>query len=152
MPAEDMTITAQWKINQYTIHFNTNGGTPVADIAQDYDTVIPHVDDPTRTGYTFAGWDVKFPERMPATGMTINAKWTINSYEIRFKDADGRYADVVYTGDYNSSTSNITKPSWTKTGYTIHWDKEIPNPMPATGTVITASWTINKYRIKFTTS
>jgi hypothetical protein len=89
---------------------------------------------------------------MPAEDMTINANWTINSYEIRFRDSENRYPDVVYTGNYNSSTSSIKKPTWTKTGYTIHWDKEIPVNMPAEDTLITATWTINKYRIKFTTS
>ena len=34
---------------------------------------------------------------MPAEDMTINANWTINSYEIRFVDSEGRYDDVVYT-------------------------------------------------------
>jgi hypothetical protein len=35
-------------------------------------------------GYTFRAWDVKIPERMPATGMTITALWDINQYTITF--------------------------------------------------------------------
>jgi hypothetical protein len=48
MPAEDMTITAQRQINQYTIHFNTNGGTEIADITQDYDTAVTAPANPTK--------------------------------------------------------------------------------------------------------
>jgi uncharacterized repeat protein (TIGR02543 family) len=48
MPAEDMTITAQWQINQYTIHFNTDGGTAIADITQDYDTAVTAPANPTK--------------------------------------------------------------------------------------------------------
>jgi hypothetical protein len=97
MPAQDMVITAQWQINQYTIHFDTDGGTPIADITLDYDSVIPGVTPPTKTGYTFAGWDKPIPDRMPATGTNIKALWTINSYEIRFTDSEHMYDDVVYT-------------------------------------------------------
>ena len=77
MPANDMTINAGWRINQYTIHFNTDGGTTIADIIQDYDTVITKPADPTKEGYTFTGRDKPIPDRMPATGMTITALWEI---------------------------------------------------------------------------
>ena len=149
MPEVDMTITAQWNINQYTITFNTDGGTIIDPITKDYNSVIWAVTPPTKTGYTFIGWEPSIPERMPAENITVNAQWRINSYEIRFRDSEHMYNDVVYTWDYNSSTSNISKPNWTKTGYTIHWDKNIPNPMPATGTLITATWSINQYTITF---
>ena len=97
MPGYDMTITAQWTINQYTIHFNTNGGTPIPDITQNYNTNVTSPANPTKTGYTFAGWDKSIPATMPAYSQTINANWTINSYKITFKDSDGRYQDVVRT-------------------------------------------------------
>jgi len=54
MPATGMTITALWEINQYTITFDTDGGTEVASITQDYNTVITAPADPTKTGYKFA--------------------------------------------------------------------------------------------------
>ena len=40
MPAENVTITAKWKVNQYTITFDTAGGSTVASITQDYGTAI----------------------------------------------------------------------------------------------------------------
>ena len=75
MPAENMTVKAQWEINQYTITFDTNGGSEIAPITQDYGTAITAPADPTRKGYTFKGWDKEIPKTMPAENITITARW-----------------------------------------------------------------------------
>lgn len=75
MPAENMTVTAQWKINRYTITFDTAGGSEIAPITQDYGTAITTPADPTREGYTFIGWDREIPTTMPAENITLKAKW-----------------------------------------------------------------------------
>ena len=75
MPAENMTVTAQWEINQYTITFDTNGGSEIAPITQDYGTAITAPADPTREGYTFIGWDKAIPTTMPAENITLKARW-----------------------------------------------------------------------------
>ena len=66
---------AKWEINQYTITFDTNGGSEIAPITQDYGTEITAPDNPTRKGYTFRGWDKEIPETMPAENLTITARW-----------------------------------------------------------------------------
>ena len=75
MPTENMTVTAQWEINRYTITFDTAGGSEIAPITQDYGTVITAPADPTREGYTFIGWDKEIPTTMPAENITLKAKW-----------------------------------------------------------------------------
>ena len=75
MPAENMTVTAQWEINQYTITFDTAGGSEIAPITQDYGTAITAPADPTREGYTFIGWEKEIPTTMPAENITLKAKW-----------------------------------------------------------------------------
>ena len=75
MPAENITVKAQWEINQYTIAFDTNGGSEIAPITQDYGTEITAPDNPTRKGYTFKGWDKEIPKTMPAENITITARW-----------------------------------------------------------------------------
>ena len=75
MPAENMTVTAQWEINRYTITFDTAGGSEIAPITQDYGTAIVSPADPTREGYTFIGWDKAIPETMPAENITLKARW-----------------------------------------------------------------------------
>ena len=66
---------AKWEINQYTITFDTNGGSEIAPITQNYGTKITTPADPTRKGYTFKGWDKEIPETMPAENITITARW-----------------------------------------------------------------------------
>ena len=75
MPAENMTVTAQWKINRYTITFDTAGGSEITPITQDYGTAITAPEAPTREGYTFMGWDREIPTTMPAENITLKAKW-----------------------------------------------------------------------------
>ena len=75
MPTENMTVTAQWEINQYTVTFDTNGGSEIAPITQDYGTAITAPADPTREGYTFIGWDQEIPTTMPAENITLKARW-----------------------------------------------------------------------------
>ena len=66
---------AKWEINQYTITFDTNGGSEIAPITQDYGTAITAPADPTREGYTFIGWDREIPKTMPAENITLKARW-----------------------------------------------------------------------------
>ena len=75
---EALTLTAKWQVNQYTITFKPeNGGQDIV-IKQDYGTAITAPANPTKTGYTFAGWDKTIPSTMPAGDMTITARWTEN--------------------------------------------------------------------------
>ena len=75
MPAENMTITAKWKVNSYTITFDTAGGSEIAPITQDYGMAIIAPADPTREGYTFIGWDTEIPTTMPAENITLKGRW-----------------------------------------------------------------------------
>ena len=62
----------------YTLTFNTNGGSAIAPITQDYGTAITAPADPTKTGYTFAGWTPAIPATMPAENLTVTAQWRYN--------------------------------------------------------------------------
>ena len=150
MPAENMTVKAQWEINQYTITFDTNGGSEIAPITQDYGTKITAPADPTRKGYTFKGWDKEIPKTMPAENMTVKAQWEINRYTITFDTAGGSEIAPI-TQDYGT---NITAPANpTRKGYTFKgWNKEIPETMPAENITVKAQWEINQYTIAFDTN
>ena len=150
MPAENMTVKAQWEINQYTITFDTNGGSEIAPITQDYGTEITAPDNPTRKGYTFKGWDKEIPETMPAENMTVKAQWEINQYTITF-DTNGGSEIAPITQDYGTEITVPDNP--TRKGYTFKgWDKEIPETMPADNITVKAQWEINQYTITFDTN
>ena len=72
---EALTLYPVWSPNQYTITFDTAGGSEIAPITQDYGTQITAPADPTREGYTFIGWDREIPTTMPAENITLKAKW-----------------------------------------------------------------------------
>ena len=150
MPAENITVKAQWEINQYTITFDTNGGSEIAPITQDYGTKITAPDKPTRKGYTFKGWDKEIPETMPAENMTVKAQWEINQYTIAF-DINGGSEIAPITQDYGTEITAPDNP--TRKGYTFKgWDKEIPETMPAENMTVKAQWEINQYTIAFDTN
>ena len=150
MPAENMTVKAQWEINQYTITFDTNGGSEIAPITQDYGTKITTPADPTRKGYTFKGWDKEIPKTMPAENITVKAQWEINQYTITF-DSNGGSEIAPITQDYGTAITAPADP--TRKGYTFKgWDKEIPETMPAENITVKAQWEINQYTITFDTN
>ena len=138
MPADNITVKAQWEINQYTITFDTNGGSEIDSITQDYGTKIIAPADPTRKGYTFKGWDKEIPETMPADNITVKAQWEINQYTITF-DTNGGSDIAPITQAYGTEITAPDNP--TRKGYTFKgWDKEIPETMPAENITITARW------------
>jgi len=135
---KDMTLTAKWTVNSYTITFDTDGGSAIDPITQDYGTAIAAPADPTREGYTFIGWDKAIPATMPAENMTITAQWSINRYTVTF-DTDGGSAVAPITQDYGAAITAPADP--TREGYTfIGWDKAIPATMPAGDMTIKAKW------------
>ena len=135
---EALTLYPVWNTNKYTITFDTNGGSEIAPITQDYGTKITAPDNPTRKGYTFKGWDKEIPETMPAENITVKAQWEINQYTITF-DTNGGSEIAPITQDYGTEITAPDNP--TRKGYTFKgWDKEIPETMPAENITITARW------------
>ena len=151
MPARDVTVTAVFKINQYTITFVTDGGTAVAPITQDYGTAVTAPAAPTKVGYTFAGWDKAIPETIPAEDMTITAKWTVNQYTITF-NTDGGSDVAPITQDYGTAVAAPAAP--TKAGYTFAgWYKDgvayTFTTMPAEDITLTAKWSTDSHNAIF---
>ncbi len=147
MPDHDVTYTAVYVPNRYTITFDTDGGSEIAPITQEYDSAITPPANPTKVGHTFAGWNKEIPLTMPAEDITIKALWTINQYTITF-DTDGGSEITPITQDYNSAVTPPANP--TKVGHTfVGWDKEIPLTMPAENITIKALWTVNQYKVSF---
>ena len=138
MPAKIMEITALWQINRYKITFDTDGGSEIDSIEQDYDTEITAHDAPTKEGYTFIGWDTTVPKKMPAKDMTVKALWQINRYKITFDTDGGSEIDPIEQ-DYDTAITAPDNP--TKEGYAfIDWDTTVPAKMPARDMTIKALW------------
>lgn len=145
VPIDGIVYTALWTINQYTITFDTDGGSEIAPITQDYNTVVTAPAAPTKTGYTFAGWDKEIPETMPAEDMTIKAIWTVNKYKLTYK-VDG---EVYKQSEVEYSSAITPEKAPEKEGYTFSGWSEIPTTMPADSVDVTGSFTINQYEVVF---
>lgn len=102
----DMTLYAGWRILNYTIFFDSAGGSNIGHITQNYGTAITAPADPTKTGYTFIGWSPELPATMPAHNMTVTAQWRINSYTVSLDPNGGRVSpdalSVTYLTPYGS--------------------------------------------------
>ena len=160
MPANDVTYTAQWAINQYTITFKYGNGSADSLIVQDYNTPLTVPADPARTGYTFAGWTPTVPDTIPAFDMSITAQWTPITYTISYELAGGALAEgVTNAATYTIESEAITLAEPTKTGYTFAgWTgtgltKATKNVTIAKGSIgdrtYTATWTVNQYTMTF---
>ena len=146
VPVGGITYTATWRVNRYTITFDSNGGSAIAPITQDYGTAVTAPADPVREGYTFQGWDQDIPSVMPARDMTLKAEWKINQYMVSFV-VDG----VTVQEDNLDYGSVITAPaSPEKEGHTFTgWSPELLERVPATDITFTACFSVNVYKLTY---
>ena len=145
VPAGSATYTAQWKVNQYTMTFNANGGTGGKTVTQDYGTALaaPAV---SRTGYTFNGWSPSVPSTVPAGNATYAAQWKVNQYTVTF-NANGGAGGKTVTQDYGTA---LAAPTVSRTGYTFNgWSPSVPATVPAGNATYTAQWKVNQYTVTF---
>lgn len=114
--AVDVTFYANWTINEYTITFDTAGGTTIAAITQDYGTAITAPAEPTKDDLEFLGWSPALPATIPAMNMTLTAQWEIEEYTVSFEENGGSTVANITEG---YGTEIDTAPTSTKTGYTL---------------------------------
>ena len=128
----DITIYAKWTLNQYTVTFNADGGTPApAQQTIDHGGKVTQPSAMTRTGYTFGGWykeaaftnQWNFASDVVTSDTAIYAKWMLNQYTVTFNADGGTPVPAQQNIGYGGK---VTQPSaMTKTNYTfIGWFKE----------------------------
>ena len=109
MPANNLTLKAKWVTEQFTFTFDTDGGTEVHSITQDFKSNIIPPENPMREGYEFLGWNENIPETMPAENLTFYAQWQIINYGINFNLNNGSFEEPV-TNLFNIITLNLELP------------------------------------------
>ena len=147
VPSWNATYYAQWNINQYTISFDSLGGSFVPPITRNYESDITPPANPTRVGCTFKAWFPSVPMTMPPSNITCTAQWKVNQYTVLFDSAGGTLVSPVKQ-DYATAITPPENPA--KTGYTfIGWSPSVPTTMPAENMTCTAQWQANKYTVTF---
>ena len=151
----DVTLVAHWNINQYTVTFNSDGGSAVPEVKQNYNTTINTFAVPTREGYTFDGWYVgEVKQNAPYTitsNVTLVARWTIRQYTVTF-NSDGGSAVPEVKQNYNTTINTFVEP--TKEGHTfLGWyvgTQKQNAPYTIKGDVtLLAHWAVNRYVVTF---
>ena len=143
MPAENIDVNGSFTINQYTLTYYVDG-IQYSAITYDYNETITPIDEPSKVGYTFSGWD-SVPATMPANDVNVNGEFTVNSHILTYYVDSEVYKQ--YTVNYGDAVPVEKKP--TKTGYTfVGWD-EIPETMPDNDVNIYGIFVINQYTITY---
>lgn len=135
---------------EYTITFDSAGGSAVADITAKYGAAVTAPADPTKTGYDFGGWTPALASTMPIGGQSLTAVWNVKSYQFTVDLNGGSFAsgDTDPSGlyEYEAQIPQLGTP--VMTGYTFAgWDVAYPTQMPANAVTVTAQWQINQYTI-----
>ena len=149
----DITLTAKWNINKYTVTFNSYGGTPVPPAQEvEYGLTATKPDDPTLKGYTFAFWYLGDDEQnataydfnTPVTeNITLYANWKKNIYTVTYTDGvDGEevFADQTYRVPFEDTTPAF-KGTKTRDGYVFDgWKPAFSDTVTGNVTYV-AQWT-----------
>ena len=148
----DITLTADWTINTYTVRFDTAGGSSVPEQAIDHGQKITEPAAPTREGYTFTGWLLDgrpFDFSTPITGnLTLTAGWQENeppapvTHTVTFDSAGGSTipAQTVTDGAAAIDPGTPTRDGYTFTGWLLD-GKPFDFSTPITGDItLTAGW------------
>ena len=163
MPAGNVTLTAKWEINRYTVKF-MNGEDEVKSITADYNSTIAVNDAPVapgKEGSVFGGWyngteKFVFDETKVTSDLTLTAKWTKGSYTLT---VDGSAEGHDY--DEEVAVDEPTKTGYTFAGWTVETENVTPQKgddgkwrfqMPAGNVTLTAKWKINEYTVVFVTA
>ncbi|MEE1069892.1 MAG: DUF4832 domain-containing protein [Paludibacteraceae bacterium] len=137
---ENTTLYAKWNVNSYTLTWDVNGGNALTGdyttgtVA--YGTTITKPADPTREGYTFAGWSPAVAATMPATNTTYTAQWneikvasiTVNPTTLDLKK--GESATVTATVSPNNALNKTV--TWVNPSITT-LSSETGNSITVTG-------------------
>lgn len=144
MPARDIEINAHFSINSYTITYFVDGEQYGNVESHEFGSQITLRRNPTKTGYSFSGWDTELPDTMPANDIVITGSFTINQYTLRlFTTKDGVQTEYQsITADYGTPIT-VTDPN--EIGYTFTWYAGIPATMPPYNSEIYGVFTIKSF-------
>jgi len=152
---QDATLYAKWTQNTHMVTFFSNSSVFTVTSAGSGLGITPPAD-PSRMGHSFGGW-YKEPacvnvwdfDTDTITAQTyLYAKWTANSYTVRFRDWDGKLlkTQTVKYNDAAVAPSAPTRAGYSFTGWNFDYDQITQNM------TVTAQYRISTYTVVFNTS
>lgn len=143
--SKDITLTAVWQINKYTVTFVNTGDSVIEDVTIEYGAVLENIITPTMEGLEFVGWisdDGLFDMNTPITSdMVLIGSWTEKMYNVTFDTAGGSSIKSVKVAHGNTlEVENPTKEHATFNGW-LHNGETFDLSTPVTSDLnLTASW------------
>ncbi len=138
VPDHDVTYEAVFNINQYTITFVVDDET-YSTGKQTYGKAITRPANPTKTGFTFTGWNGLTDEAtVPASDATYTAMFTINHYMVTFM-ADGK---VVYQKEQEWGSAIVPPAAPVKKSYVFVTWGDVESTVPLQDVTYTAQYTM----------
>ncbi len=141
-----LSVTAQYSVSTYTVIFNDWDGTQLSKQTIDYEKAATAPSSPTRSGYTFTGWDVSYSK--VTSDLTITAQYSqdgATNYTVLFEDWNGTILSkqTVVEGNSASPPANPQRTGYSFTG----WDNTYSSI--TSNVVINAQYSINSYPVTF---
>ena len=142
---------------KYTVTFNSNGGTAVSSQTITEGSKVSQPSNPSRSGYTFAGWTLNgnnYDFNSAVNGnLTLVAKWNENSkaqYTVIFNSNGGSpvSSQTITEGNKASSPSNPTKEGYNFGGWLLNGNAYDFNSEVNENITLVAKWTEKSYTIK----
>ena len=174
-----VTLYAQWSANTFTVTYNANGGTggtPASHTVTYGQKITARSGSGllTKKGYTFEGWSTKtsgagdtYDEGAEITvtaNLILYAKWTANSYTVKFDPNGGSGSMDALSCTYGASKA-LTANAFTRIGYKFDgWNElsggtgkqykdkaSVQNLSETNNAIVTlyAQWKKKEYTIKF---
>ena len=126
---EDTVVNGTWDIIKLTVTFTDGQGNVLKTQEVNYGGSATEPAHPTRTEYNFNGWDKSFTN--VTTNLTVNAKWKIKTFSVKFYDYNGGTVLKSQTVNYGGAATAPANP--TREGYNfLGWDKTFDNITAAT--------------------
>jgi uncharacterized repeat protein (TIGR02543 family) len=141
---QSLKLYAKFTIKSVTLTFDTDGGSLVDSITQNYGTAVTAPADPIKEGYTFVGWTPAIPTTMPAENQTFTAVWEANQYTVTFVTNGGDPVAEI-TQEFGTE---VTLPTTVQDGFNFNgWYSDISLEtlveslvMPLEGITLYAGW------------
>ncbi|MBR4671648.1 MAG: InlB B-repeat-containing protein [Bacilli bacterium] len=134
----NVSTTASWKVNTYTLTYNNNGGSGCTSKSGTYGSSWGSLCTPSRTGYTFTGWSPNYTNQTITGNVSTTATWRANTYTLTYNNNGGSGCSSK-TGTYGGSWGSLCTPTRDKYNFT-GWSPNYTNKTVTGNVSTTATW------------
>ena len=151
---DNITLTAVYTINHYTVTFNSNGGSSIDSQEVNYNEKVTIPSNPTKKGYTFKEWQLNGNlydfDTLVTDNITLTAVYTINQYTVTFDSNGGTSvpSQLVNHGDAITFV-RPTREHYTFRGWQLNGEPYSISDSVTENMTLVAIWEIHQHTVTF---